>query len=401
MGFTRSLDLLFVIDDSASMADERESLRRNFPAFMNVLKSQPGGLPDLHIGVVSTSLGSGSASGVAGCAPGGDRGEFLRGRGACSAVPRDPFIDVIFDCGYKPNYDGDLTDVFSCIADLGTNGCGYEQPLAAARRALGGDPVGAPYTNAGFLRDDALLGVIIITDEDDCSIPSDSDVFASSAPSIAEDSPAASYRCRELAAAGKLTLVSDFVSFLKGATGRSGRVIVSVVAGPALPDEVVTNDLGQPEVVPSCTSTSGRAAPAPRLKEVADAFGRNGSFTSLCAENLGPALDRFAQSVSHSIRVMCLEGALVDRDPAREGVQPDCSVVEHRWTPDGEVATPMPSCDVGAQPCWRLIPNRRDCTESGFELKVDRGPCRWPRDTVVTVRCAVCPTPGDPRCPSP
>src|SRR5690606_13334754 len=64
------------------------------------------------------------------------------------------------------NYTGTLTAAFSAIASLGASGCGFEQHLEAAKRALDGkNPV-----NAGFLRDDAYLALIFIQDEDDCSI---------------------------------------------------------------------------------------------------------------------------------------------------------------------------------------------------------------------------------------
>ena len=64
-------------------------------------------------------------------------------------------------------------------ASLTATGCGYEQPLEAALKALWpatdtsveflyGEGHGAG-TNAGFLRDDSLLIVVVITDEDDCS----------------------------------------------------------------------------------------------------------------------------------------------------------------------------------------------------------------------------------------
>src|SRR5947207_6722936 len=49
----RDLDLLFVIDDSPSMADKQANLAANFPQFMKVLSSIPGGLPNVHIGVVT------------------------------------------------------------------------------------------------------------------------------------------------------------------------------------------------------------------------------------------------------------------------------------------------------------------------------------------------------------
>src|SRR3990167_8457413 len=49
----------------------------------------------------------------------------------------------------------------------GGGGCGFEPPLAAMRAALG--PLAA---NAGFLRPDAALAVLILADEDDCPVAS-------------------------------------------------------------------------------------------------------------------------------------------------------------------------------------------------------------------------------------
>src|SRR5690606_2441704 len=42
----RNIDILFVIDDSVSMADKQANLAANFPNFINVLDTIEGGLPD-------------------------------------------------------------------------------------------------------------------------------------------------------------------------------------------------------------------------------------------------------------------------------------------------------------------------------------------------------------------
>jgi hypothetical protein len=60
-----------------------------------------------------------------------------------------------------------LAQAFSQLASVGTNGCGIEQHLEATKRALDGNPL-----NAGFVRDSAFLAVIVIADEDDCSLAS-------------------------------------------------------------------------------------------------------------------------------------------------------------------------------------------------------------------------------------
>src|SRR5262245_9716114 len=54
----RNVDILFVIDDSNGMAGAQLKLASAFPAFLRVLSEIEGGLPDVHIGVVSTDMGT-------------------------------------------------------------------------------------------------------------------------------------------------------------------------------------------------------------------------------------------------------------------------------------------------------------------------------------------------------
>jgi pimeloyl-ACP methyl ester carboxylesterase len=56
---------------------------------------------------------------------------------------------------------------FSCVANVGTSGPSHEMPLAAIRDAFE-DRI-ADGTNAGFRRPDALLAIVVLTDENDCS----------------------------------------------------------------------------------------------------------------------------------------------------------------------------------------------------------------------------------------
>jgi hypothetical protein len=52
------LDILFVVDDSMSMAEEQAALAANFDAFIQELESQLPTLPDIHIGVTTPDLGT-------------------------------------------------------------------------------------------------------------------------------------------------------------------------------------------------------------------------------------------------------------------------------------------------------------------------------------------------------
>src|SRR5437870_1742856 len=51
VNINRNLDILFVVDNSGSMAAEQQQLTANFPQFINVLQQIEGGLPDIHLGV--------------------------------------------------------------------------------------------------------------------------------------------------------------------------------------------------------------------------------------------------------------------------------------------------------------------------------------------------------------
>lgn len=71
----RDLDILFVIDNSDSMGEEQASLAANFPAFIDKLQNIEGGLPNVHIGVVTTDVGAGNVNDLCSTAT-SDKGEL-------------------------------------------------------------------------------------------------------------------------------------------------------------------------------------------------------------------------------------------------------------------------------------------------------------------------------------
>jgi hypothetical protein len=176
----RDIDILFLIDNSSSMAKSQANLVRNFPTFMNVLKALPGGLPNVHIAVVSSDMGAGSVTN--GCSGNGMAGIFQNspkltvGGNLCQTNLQNNarFIESI---NGNANFTGDISDVFTCIAALGEDGCGFEQQLLSVTHALGADNFDSngnpqpPQENQGFLRNSAYLAIILITNEDDCSAP--------------------------------------------------------------------------------------------------------------------------------------------------------------------------------------------------------------------------------------
>ena len=169
----------------------QQSLAANFPRMIDELSTLDGGLPNLHIGIVTSDLGtSGSHTdpaptipGGAGCAGEGDAGNLVAIAGAT-----DPFLSDIEDAngGRDRNYTGELRDAFGSAALVGDQGCGFEQHLGAMRCALDANP-----NNAGFLRPTANLAVVILADEDDCSV-GDSVFFAADTSLFG---PLQSFRC--------------------------------------------------------------------------------------------------------------------------------------------------------------------------------------------------------------
>jgi hypothetical protein len=165
------LDLLFMIDDSNSMAQEQANLTQNFGRLVDALVDPPDrnddGYPDwepledMHVGVVSSDVGTGGHV-VQTCddpAVGDDGALLHAGNTRLEGCVED----------YPPYLEGPrdgLPEEFTCIATLGTGGCGFEQQLESVRRALV-DRIAGP--NAGFLRDDTALAIVMVTDEDDCS----------------------------------------------------------------------------------------------------------------------------------------------------------------------------------------------------------------------------------------
>jgi len=253
------MDIVFVIDDSGSMSEEQSNLAANFPLFLDVIENYRNidGAPlDYRIAVTTTGrdvdytmkLPAPFSTEIP-ISESGDNGTFRK------------------DCGMTRRWiersDGNVKDTFSCLAQVGTGGPSIEMPLYALE--LGFSDRLADGTNANFLRDDALLAVVVLTDEDDCS-RTDND-FTTEGDGCAIDDPT-------------YVSVDHSIAFLDDLTGDRGRWATAVIAGP--------ND---------CESSFGSAFAANRLQQFVDKTGANGTFSSICdgdlASGLANALDNF------------------------------------------------------------------------------------------------------------
>ena len=211
------LDVLFMIDDSSSMTSMQEKLAAQIPAFVSALQNLPTGLPSIHIAVVSSDMGApGDSTSAIQCTARGDQGEFRLGTtgsasdggapggdaGAlgCPGASLNSGATYISNVDGVANYTGDLSTLLSCMTTLGDTGCGFENQLASISRALGADGSPAPSSNAGFLRPDAQLAIIVLSNEDDCSAPVNTQLYSLNGgqQNISNPlGPIANYRCNQ------------------------------------------------------------------------------------------------------------------------------------------------------------------------------------------------------------
>jgi hypothetical protein len=153
-------DFLFVIDDSPSMQGYQRRLVENFPVFLAGVERVVQEGTDLHVGVVTTDAYYGNPSPCE--VPGG---LVIETKGANSS--RSVCGPYAEGANYMTAAD-DLEAAFECAAKVGTLGADSEQPLVSLLAAV--DPnSSAAQCNAGFSRKDALLTVVILTDETDSS----------------------------------------------------------------------------------------------------------------------------------------------------------------------------------------------------------------------------------------
>jgi hypothetical protein len=165
----RRVDLLIVVDRTASMADEQAKLDQFARDLIDELHVFDGTLPDLRIAVTSSDLGG---AGVPGCSGFGDDGRLLE-VARCGVDGGHLQARGLADGSALTNVEGDLAGALACAVALAPSTCPVSQPLAAAQRALAG--TAAP--NRAWRRSDAMLLVAAITDADDCSLR-DVDVLA-------------------------------------------------------------------------------------------------------------------------------------------------------------------------------------------------------------------------------
>ncbi|HUH02799.1 MAG TPA: hypothetical protein VML75_12460 [Kofleriaceae bacterium] len=411
----RDLDLLFVVDNTRTMAARQLALEHSFANLIAHLEFAEGGMPNLHIGVVSTDLGAAGYE-VPGCGLVGDAG-------ALQAEPRVPGCEAPTDAFIRDyqlgvdelrdtNYGGPgLTEAFQCVSLLGTEGCSFEQPLESMRLALDGFSA----ANQGFNRPNAALGVVILTDEDDCSVTNPG-LFD---PMLDGTNELSKFRCfshgvtcegDDVRLEGEYTdcipkedsqylaSVASYARFVDGLKADPTNVVVTGMIGEADLVEVQVTVDDRPQLVPACSDSSGDAYPAVRLQHFLDQTRQGGEVSPLCGSQPLGALSSTARKLRKVLGTHCLDGDLVDADDELVGLQPDCFVYDR--APDG-TTTDIPACanpsnpqGSAVVPCYAIKTGPAECGDfmpHQLALQVWRG--RWdaaqPPGTHTLGKCLV------------
>ncbi len=216
------IDLVFVIDNSISMADKQEIFRDAVPLLVERLVTpacvdaagKPTGqladgdgdcaagepefspIRDIHVAVITSSLGDGGSGDACGGEDKNDHAHLLPTvRDGLGSWNDSGFLVWDPDQNrHDPPGDGDAATLVASFQDMvvaaGETGCGYEatheswyrflidpDPPSSVTRDTNAQTSVATYPDqtilaqrAAFLRSDSLVGIVILSDENDCSI---------------------------------------------------------------------------------------------------------------------------------------------------------------------------------------------------------------------------------------
>jgi len=234
-----NVDTLWVVDNSISMIQEQAELAERFNEFISSMDQSGEGI-DFHIGVVTTDM---------------DQDNAGRAVMVTTATNATPYISRD-----TPNY----LQEFQARVQVGTSGSDMEKGMEAAFYALT-EPMISDANN-GFLRDDALLSIIFVSDENDCS-----DFGSLPADSTGES-------CYQKELQDDLIAIKDVVDLYRDLKSDSSDLTVSSIVGP--------------EVEASCDDTVNGS----RYRALAGAFG--GIEGNICDQDFTGIMEDLGVSAS-------------------------------------------------------------------------------------------------------
>jgi hypothetical protein len=283
----QGVDFLFVVDSSISMGDEQQNLINSFPGFMEAITSALG-LDDFHIMAVdSDSIYVASDMVRHACTnPGGCAtwcSSALMNHYECSETggspyyncqewltgdPTSPNCDNLLGGGhigantgtvcsieggnrYLIEGQSDLHGTFACIANVGIEGNGHERLMEAMALSVG--PFDEEGTcNEGFIRDDAILVVTFITDEDEA---------CTQAGEVCSEGTPESWK----------------EALVEAKDGNEDAIVVLGLFGD--------NDMTDGICMPYEPSSGTGAEASPLMREFLEWFGDQGHYCSVCLED--------------------------------------------------------------------------------------------------------------------
>lgn len=322
------------------------------------------------------------------------------GNGGCAGAGDDGVVELFIDeedpaGGRRRNYTGDLaTVVGAAIRNTGQGGCFAEQPLHASRRAL------ANPANAGLMRPDAHLAIVITAAEDNCSVL-DAGLFS---PDTSVLGPLVSFRCtrqgvvcdQPLDEPGPKTncrsredspwiepiaLTHDWLRDLKPDPSQISVAVIAAATAPFIIEERAPPGGGTPQLAlhHSCALTGPngleQADPGIRLAEFARSFGGRGAIGSICSADYSPPLREAARVIKHPLGVVCLDTSRLTLTSTDRGLQPACELTEI----DSDRETRLLD--------FEIVPDPAACPETSDHLRlVVRGTSTAP-GAYVRARC--------------
>jgi len=455
----KDVDILFVIDNSGSMGEEQATLAQNFASFINVLE-RPEVEANYRIGITTTDNGN-PWCGTTGPEAGNLRLSSCLGREteftfngatvvnafpeACEAVCPAEYgsidvqpsaVDGQDDMAVRPwlesiegktNLPDGLSTVqaFQCFGPQGIDGCGFESHLESMWKALrrSQDQNEDEY---GFIRANAILSIVHVTDEADCSYNTDwdtiflpegdrvfwSDPMAASPTSAvcwnagvacdgmgncdpvnldasgAEVTEANADDDAVLRPIDRYTQIVQELENNKQIITPEQQVLVALIGGvnsdgtatyaPSLMEPEFQSDFG---IGPGCSSAAGKAVPPVRMRAFAEAFkvGDARNMFSICDADYSPALEAIAEAIADQVKPACMPACVADSDPTTpEVLDPQCNLIQEAPRGDGSFEeTTIPPCNgtevpEGKDVCYQaLVGEEMDdyCIMSGFNLQ--------------------------------
>lgn len=314
----RKVDILWVVDSSGSMAPKQARLAANFQGFINQLVTANPPI-DFHIAVTSTDTDDTNARGkLKAWTLGGQTENYI----SCT-----PVAGGSVTCNTGPNLTT-AVQAFQQMSAVGINGSASERGLYAAYLALT-EPLNLSNdVFARFIRPDAALYIVIVSDEDD----------ASCAPMTRQATCTADPGCRcapdtALGGAGTWGSTAYFVRFFetyKGYGNADSVALASIVATDEVP---VPSQFGDPTPhVGCCRALDGGACPGTGQNDGGFEIAYTGNRYAKVAQETG--------GVTVSICQQDFSGALSSLGYAASGLRRDFRLSRGPDVrPDGGVAT--------------------------------------------------------------